>query len=41
MRCFFHLMSNHDEIFDNAGIEVQDLESAKIQALNAIEELRA
>jgi hypothetical protein len=34
-------MSNHDEIFDNAGIEVQDLESAKIQALNAIEELRA
>lgn len=41
MRCFFHLMSNHDEIFDNACIEVQDLESAKIQALNAIEELRA
>ena len=41
MRCFFHLVSNHDEIVDNAGIEVQDLESAKLQALVAIEELRA
>lgn len=41
MRCFFHLVSNHDEIVDNAGIEVQDLESAKTQALLAIEELRA
>jgi len=41
MRCFFHLVSNHDEIIDNAGIEVQDLESAKAQALIAIEELRA
>ena len=41
MRCFFHLVSNHDEIVDNAGIEVKDLESAKMQALTAIEELRA
>ena len=41
MRCFFHLVSNHDEIVDNSGIEVQDLESAKIQAQTAIEELRA
>jgi hypothetical protein len=41
MRCFFHLVSNNDEIVDNAGIEVQDLESAKIQALIAVEELRA
>jgi hypothetical protein len=41
MRCFFHLVSNHDEIIDNAGIEVQDLESAKAQAQTAIEELRA
>jgi hypothetical protein len=41
MRCFFHLVSHQDEIVDNAGIEVQDLESAKAQALLAIEELRA
>jgi hypothetical protein len=41
MRCFFHLVSNHDEIVDNSGIEVLDLESAKAQALIAIEELRA
>lgn len=41
MRCFFHLVSSHDEIVDNAGIEVQDLESAKAEALLAIEELRA
>ena len=41
MRCFFHLVSSHDEIVDNAGIEVHDLESAKAQALIAIEELRA
>ena len=41
MRCFFHLVSNHDEIVDDAGIEVHDLESAKAHALIAIEELRA
>jgi hypothetical protein len=41
MRCFFHLVGNHDEIVDTEGIEVQDLESAKIHALVAIEELRA
>jgi hypothetical protein len=41
MRCFFHLLSSHDEILDNAGIEVRDLDSAKAQALLAIEELRA
>ncbi|MBF9196630.1 DUF6894 family protein [Microvirga terrestris] len=41
MRCFFHLVSRHDEIVDNAGIEVHDLESAKAQALLAIKELRA
>lgn len=41
MRCYFHLVSNHDEILDHAGIEVHDLESAKAQALIAVEELRA
>jgi hypothetical protein len=40
MRCFFHLVNDHEEIVDNTGIEVQDLESAKVQALLAITELR-
>ena len=40
MRCFFHLVSNHDEIVDDTGIEVDNLENAKAQALLAIEELR-
>ncbi len=40
MRCFFHLVSNHDEIVDDTGIEVDNLESAKAQALLAIDELR-
>lgn len=40
MRCFFHLVSDHDEILDSTGIEVHDLESAKVQALLAITELR-
>jgi hypothetical protein len=40
MRCFFHLVNDHEEIVDNTGIEVHDLESAKIQALLAVTELR-
>ncbi|MBA1156793.1 hypothetical protein P7L87_24385 [Vibrio parahaemolyticus] len=40
MRCFFHLVNDHEEIVDNTGIEVHDLESAKAQALLAITELR-
>jgi hypothetical protein len=40
MRCFFHLVSDHEEIVDSTGIEVQDLESAKVQAQIAINELR-
>jgi hypothetical protein len=40
MRCFFHLVNDHEEIVDNTGIEVYDLESAKVQALLAITELR-
>ncbi len=40
MRCFFHLVNDHEEIVDNTGIEVHDLESAKAQALVAIHELR-
>jgi hypothetical protein len=40
MRCFFHLVNDHEEIVDNTGIEVHDLESAKDQAQLAITELR-
>lgn len=40
MRCFFHLVNDHEEIVDNTGIEVHDLESAKVQALLAVTELR-
>jgi hypothetical protein len=40
MRCFFHLVNDHEEIVDNTGIEVEDLENAKVQALLAITELR-
>lgn len=40
MRCFFHLVNGHDEILDDTGVEVSDLEMAKDQALKAINELR-
>lgn len=40
MRCYFHLVSNHEEIVDDTGIEVDNLECAKAQALLAIDELR-
>lgn len=40
MRCFFHLVNDFEEIVDNSGIEVHDLENAKVQALLAITELR-
>lgn len=40
MRCYFHLVSDHDQIVDDEGIEVSDLESAKTQALMAVRELQ-
>ncbi len=40
MRCFFHLVNGREAILDEAGIEVADLEMAKVQALKAIRELR-
>ncbi|KLK90975.1 hypothetical protein AA309_22595 [Microvirga vignae] len=40
MRCYFHLVSYHDAIFDETGIEVTDLETAEAEALKAINELR-
>ena len=40
MRCYFHLFSDQEEILDEVGIEVTDLEQAKTEALKAISELR-
>ncbi len=40
MRCFFHLVNEHEVISDDTGIEVSDLETAKAEALKAIGELR-
>jgi hypothetical protein len=40
MRCYFHLVNGTDEILDPEGIEVSDLESAKVQALQAVSELQ-
>jgi hypothetical protein len=40
MRCYFHLVNSHEEILDDEGIEVSDLEDAKAQALLAIEDIR-
>jgi hypothetical protein len=40
MRCYFHLVNSHEALIDDEGVEVADLESAKVQALMAIRELR-
>jgi len=40
MRCYFHLVSAHEEILDNSGVEVADLETARDWALTTIGELR-
>jgi hypothetical protein len=40
MRCFFHLVNGQETILDDSGIEVADLEMAKVQAQKAIRELR-
>ena len=40
MRCYFHLVNSHEEILDDEGIEVADLEHAKAQAMLAIDDLR-
>lgn len=39
MRCYFHLVSSHEELIDDEGVEVTDFESAKVQALAAVSEL--
>lgn len=40
MRCYFHLVSEHETIRDDAGIDVSDVETAHRIAMNAIRELR-
>jgi hypothetical protein len=40
MRCYFHLVSYHDAILDETGVEVADLEAAEAEARRAIQELR-
>jgi hypothetical protein len=40
MRCYFHLVNGAESILDDTGIEVSNLESAKAQAWEAINELR-
>ncbi len=40
MRCYFHLVNNHETIPDDTGIEVSDLDAMHYQALQAIQELR-
>jgi hypothetical protein len=40
MRCYFHLVNSHEEILDDEGIEVLNLEDVKAQALVAIEDIR-
>jgi hypothetical protein len=40
MRCFFHLVNGAETIVDDVGIEVANLEAAKIHAWEAIGELR-
>jgi FtsZ-binding cell division protein ZapB len=40
MRCYFHLVSRHDVILDNIGVEVANLESAEAEAQQAIRDLR-
>jgi uncharacterized protein YegP (UPF0339 family) len=39
-RYYFHLVSEHEVILDNEGVEVADLAAAGAEALKAIEELR-
>jgi hypothetical protein len=40
MRCYFHLVSEHDAIRDDVGVEVTDLSMAELEALKAVQELR-
>jgi hypothetical protein len=40
MRCYFHLVNSQEEILDEEGIEVSDLETMECFALQALHEIR-
>jgi hypothetical protein len=40
MRCYFHLVRDQEELIDDEGVDVSDLESAKAQAMMAVTELQ-
>jgi hypothetical protein len=40
VRVYFHLKDGHGVIRDPEGVEVADLQAARVQAIQAIEELR-
>ena len=41
MKYYFNLVNGNETIIDEEGIEVRDLDQALVQAMKAIEELRA
>jgi hypothetical protein len=40
MRCYFHLVRDHEELIDDEGVLVSDFESAKAQAMMVVAELQ-
>lgn len=38
MRCYFHLTNTDSSVRDEVGLEVADIEAAKIEALRAVYE---
>ncbi|WP_230532326.1 DUF6894 family protein [Microvirga roseola] len=40
MKCYFNLVNGPERIADKSGVEVKDLDQARLQGLKAIEELR-
>ena len=40
MRCYFHLVRDHENLIDDDGVEVSDFENAKAQATMAVTELQ-
>lgn len=40
MRFYFNLVCDDEMMIDDEGVEVRDIEHARLQALNAIAELR-
>jgi hypothetical protein len=40
MRLYFHLAAVHDSILDEVGIEVEDLDDARSEAIRAIADMK-